>query len=96
MLHPFPLRPVERQLLPVHGEEILAEEFAQRREQPPEPPDHRVVAPDRIRLLAAVQHKDHDRGKRANPITSQNASAIASRYQVIECSFPRTAFRPVF
>jgi hypothetical protein len=89
VLHPFPLRAVERQLLAVHRKEVLPEEFAQRREQPPEPPDHRIVAPDRIRLLAAVHDEDDYRDQRRHPITSQKASAIASRYQVIGMVLPR-------
>ena len=61
VVNPVPLRPVEGHLLAVHGKEILPEEFAQRGEQMPEPPDHRIIPPHRIPGLHLVGDKEDHR-----------------------------------
>jgi hypothetical protein len=56
--------PVERHLLAVHGEKILAEELAEPGEQHPETPQHRVVAPDRVAGLHTVDDEEDDDNQR--------------------------------
>ena len=62
-LDPFALCPVEGQFFAIHRKEVLTEEFAQRRKQRPEPPQHRIVAPDGITRLRPVDNPQHNRGK---------------------------------
>src|SRR5579885_2039997 len=53
---PGTLGAVERQLLAIHGEEILAEEIAEILEEVAEPADDRIIAADGVLRLADVQH----------------------------------------
>jgi hypothetical protein len=50
------LSPVERQLFPVHGEEILAEELPQVLEQIAEAADDRIVSAYRLAGLSYVDY----------------------------------------
>ena len=52
-------RAVERHLLAVAGEEVLAEVLAELFEPVTEPPDDRKVAQDRVLLLRDVAHEEH-------------------------------------
>jgi hypothetical protein len=64
---PFALGAVERHLLTVHGEEILAEELAKLGEQHPESPQHRIVAPDRVAGLQDIDDEEDDDDQRRHP-----------------------------
>jgi hypothetical protein len=64
-------RAVERHLLAIAGEEVLAEVLALLLEEIAQPPDHRVVAQHRVLLLRDVldepeddHREDHDREQR--------------------------------
>jgi hypothetical protein len=67
-------RAVERHLVAVAGEEVLAEVLALLLEEVAQPPDHRVVAQHRVLLLRDVldepedEHREcHDGEQRADP-----------------------------
>jgi hypothetical protein len=64
---PVALRAVERHLLPVHGEEVLAKEFTQGREEVPEAAHDGVVAPHRIRGLGHVEDEENRKYKSTDP-----------------------------
>ncbi|MGB0511035.1 MAG: transcription termination/antitermination NusG family protein [Flavobacteriales bacterium] len=64
---PLPLRAVEWQLFAVHGKEVLPEEFPKLRKQRPETSDHRIVPPDRIMGLRAVNDEQNQSDRDQNP-----------------------------
>ena len=63
---PFPLGAVERQFFAVHRKEILTEKLPKRRKQISEPPDHRVISPDRIPRLQPIRDEKHHDQQRGN------------------------------
>ena len=65
---PFPLRPVEGQLLTVHRKEVLTEELSQSAEQMAKAPKDRIVAPNGILRLRSIRNEHHkpDEAKHAN------------------------------
>lgn len=62
-IDPGTLGAIERQLLAVHGEEILAEELAKVLEPVAEAADDRIVAQHRTACLVAVDDEENQRGQ---------------------------------
>ena len=58
-IHPAARRAVERHLVAIAGEEVLAEVFAELLEEIAQPADDRIVAQDRVLFLRDVAHEHH-------------------------------------